>query len=539
MESVLLFVFGCMLCLMFLGMLYGERLSMIGMFDGEWLRPVGEVLSRSWDGLCEAVDVTIEFILDHLSWVVAAVSGTAGLLLVVFILGGGLASDAAAYHRDKVTPLRAGSVVDKVEVVSARSAQSPIILASEQDHSDLISQAKTANYLVFGRPEYAPIRPRPRRPIDGSIDLPRSISERPLLGVTFRRLGDTVIRSDLNPDVLTRGQLAESLPNPFFVDRIVRRLERDNWRESLGLPRDESGLPRDALPESPLAAVRDLESRVRVTPGVDVSARDLRVEKTVPRESPSGDITIQVSLTNLGDKTIAGLIVRELLPLDTQVRGANPNAVLRNDTLTWLVDNLRPAEEYVLRFTVIPANQFVAGGLRSAVFESLTEVSAVTAVASRTTVAEKRPVEDPFREIRRRETSPPPEIAGSPDLRLVIDEPTEPAKVGEWTRILFTLSNQGTADATAVKLRLTLDSALDHSDLLERPSTERQVFVDVDRVSMGQVRRFRLEVRPKSRGESLSTAEVVLGGSRVERQTFRLVALESTQPRRPPESVIR
>ncbi len=546
MESLILFIFGCIASLMFLGMLYGDRLNMIGLFDGEWLSPVSSIIAGLWTSVCEGVDRGIEFVLAHLSWVVAAVSGTAGLTLVAFILGGGLAVDAEAYHRDTLTPLKSGGVIDKVDVVSTRAAQGQIILAkADRDDSNLVSQTKSADYFVFGRPEYSPIRPRPRRPIDGSINIPPTITERPLLDVTFRRLSSSVIETEHNPDVITRGRLVDSLPNPFFVDRILARLSRDNWRESLGLPRGEDGLPQDDLPESPLADVKDLESPVRVTPGTYVSKRDLRVEKTVPQFSASGDLTIQISVTNLGDKTIDGLLVRELLPIQTRVRGAIPDGVLRQDTLTWLVDNLRPAQEYVLRFTVIPAEGLASTRRRDSLFESTTEVSAVTAVTSLTRVDAKLPPVDPFpADLRRRNTRPPPELVtpelvGAPDLRLEVEEPLEAARVGEWTRILFTLSNQGTAEARFIRLRLTLDNALDHSDLLNRPRSDRQVFVDVDRVAAGQSRRFRLEVRPTLGGEASSMAEVLLNGSRVDRKMFRLVANESSDPVRPSESLIR
>lgn len=549
MESVLLFIFGCMLCLMFLGMLYGERLTMFGMFDGEWLSPVGNVFERLWAGLCQGVDEAIEFILAHLSWVVAAVSGTVGLVIVVFIMGGGLATDAAAYHRDTMTPLKTGGVIDKIQTVSARASQSRIILAkSERDDSHVVDQVKSASYAIFDRPEYNPIRPRPRRPIEGSIDYPpNSITNRPILDVTFRRLSNSILRSELNPNVATRGRLVDSLPDSAFVDRIVSRLRLDNWRESFGFPNDDAGLPQEMLPESPLAAVRDIEarfddltSRVRITPGAFVSQQDLRVEKRVPEETTSGDVTIQILLTNMGTKTIDGVLVREILPMDTRVRGAAPNAVLRDDTLTWLIDDLRPTEERMMRFTVVPAEPLDARDRRDTLFESLTEVSALTAVASATEVLDERPAPEPFPiDRRRRETTPRRELVGTPNLQLSIDEPATSAAVGEWTRILFTLTNTGTADASSIRLRLTLDSALDHADLINRPVTERQVYVDVDRVAMGQSRRFRLEVRPTLRGETLSTAEVIYDGERVDRQTFRLVARETVDPRVRPENVIR
>ena len=550
MESALILFFMGVMSLMLLGMLYGERLSMLAVFDGDWVGPISSIFEKLWGGLVQGFDETLEFVLAHLSWVVAAASGTAGLVIIAFLMGGGLASDAAAYHRDTLMPLRSGGVIDKVTAVTARASQAPIILAKEdRDDSQLVSQIRTADYIVFGRPEYTPIRPRPRRPIDGSINYPPdSITELPMLDVTFRRLGSSVIRSEMNPDMVTRGRLVDSLPDTYFVDRIVRRLRQDNWREALGLPGDDLGVPQDNLPESPLADVEDLESRVKVTPGAYVSTHDLRVEKSVPEETTSGDITIQVSLSNLGDKTIDGLLVREILPFDTVVRGVSPNAVFRDDTLTWLVDDLRPAEEYVLRFTVVAPTGFSVSGGRRSLFESLTEVSAATAVAARTRVNEESPVVDPFPSERlrpapaplpRRETIPRRELAGTPTLRLSIQDQQEIARVGEWTQVMFALTNSGTADAEAVRLRLVLDESLDQPDLLRLPVADRVVFVDVDKVAVGQTRRFRLEVRPNASGETLSTAEVLLEGSRVDRRTFRLVARDADESRPRPENVIR
>lgn len=544
MESVLLLIFGGMICTMLLGMLYGERLSLIGLFDGEWFAPFGVVAQRMWDGFWEAVDQSLEFVLLHLSWVVAAASGVTGLILIAFMIGGGVTADAAAFHRDAMAPLRSGGVMDRVTQVTPIASRTQIVQVRSSDASShLIAQTRTADYLVFGRPEYSPIRPTPRRPIEGSIGMPpASITDRPMLDLTFRRLGSSVIRSELNPNVVTHGRLVDSLPDTRFIDRIVNRLRRDNWRESFGLSDDGLGLPQDVVSESSARQVRELETqiqnsmaRVRITPGVSISEQDLRVEKVVPEETSSGDLTVQVSLTNLLNTRIDGLLVREFLPPGTKIRGMDPVAVYRDDTLTWLVDGLRPGEERVLRFQVIPEIQS-EGRRRQTLFESLTEVSAVTAVTARTLVAPEELPADPFPEDRsRRERAPlpdplpdplPAEPAATPDLRLTIEEPQTAARVNEWTQILFTLTNQGTADARSIELRLTLDDTLDHFDLLNNPEAGRVVFVDVDRVAVGQTRRFRLEVRPRSPGVARSLAELSLGGTRLDRRTFRLTVAE-------------
>ncbi len=39
MATIWAFIFVCILSLMFLGMLYGDKLSVLGLFEGRWLAP--------------------------------------------------------------------------------------------------------------------------------------------------------------------------------------------------------------------------------------------------------------------------------------------------------------------------------------------------------------------------------------------------------------------------------------------------------------------------------------------------------------------
>ena len=45
MTSVLLFLFMFLTCLMFLGMLWGDRLSFPGLFEGNWLNPISGLIN--------------------------------------------------------------------------------------------------------------------------------------------------------------------------------------------------------------------------------------------------------------------------------------------------------------------------------------------------------------------------------------------------------------------------------------------------------------------------------------------------------------
>ena len=526
MTSVLLFLFMFLTCLMFLGMLWGDRLSFPGLFEGNWLNPITGLFNVVSRTLGEFLEVSVEFVVGHLSWVVAAVSGTAGLILVAFLMGGGLATDAEAYYRDTVAPLNAGGVVDLVQEVKPAEpiqeiANGIILAQADMDDSNFVVQAKGGPYLWFGRPEYQPARVRTRRPIDGSIaagPTSRPLLERPELDVRFDRLSSETLIPDHERTIATDGRLLNDLPNVQFVDRAVRNLLRDNWRAGLGLPNPFGGTgePDDLVPESSSSVLRDLESRIRVTPGVMVSRQDLRIEKTVPHRSATGEVMMQITITNMARDVIDGLLVRELLPDGTKVRGHVPEGVLRDATLTWLVSDLQPQEEQVLRFTVIPADDPIDG--RDTLFESQTEVSALTAVTTRTVVTGEM-----FQPVPTRPPGGtlPPEIARTPKLRLRIVEPESSVTAGAWTTVMFRISNIGNTSAEDVRLRLILDEVLDHHALSD-DDLDRQLDAPIARIAPGETRDFELVVKPRRSGEAVSTAELFFGDQSLDLQTFRL-----------------
>ncbi len=524
--------------LMFLGMLWGDRLSLSSLFEVNWLGPIGGLLDAIWRLCSEFLDLTVEFVVAHLSWVVAAVSGAAGLIVIAFLMGGGLASDAEAYHLDSIAPLYAGGVVDRIRPVKpaepARSISNGIRLAkADIDDSQNVFQAKGGDYLLFGRPEYQAPKIRPRRPIEGSIasaPTTRPLLQRPELDIRFNRLYSATIVPDRVRMVSTDGRLIDDLPSALFVDRAVRKLLRDDWRAGIGLPiaLNEGPDIGNLVPESPLAVVRDLESRIRVTPGVMVSRQDLRIEKTVPQRSGTGEVMMQVSITNLANDSIDGLLVRELLPFGTKIRGTVPQGVLRGSTLTWLVSNLRPQQERVLRFTVIPADDPIGG--RDTLFESLTEVSALTAVKTRTVVTEKEipPIlPTPPRSL---ESNRPPLTARAPRLRLEISKPRSTPTVGSWTTLIFRISNVGNANAENVRLRLVLDEVLDHHALSD-DDLSRQVDASLSQIAPGESRDFDLVVRPTRTGLAESSAELLFEELQLEVQSFSFIA---TAPATPP-----
>ena len=94
MDLALVIVF--IISLMFLAMIFGDRLSLFGLADGQWLTAPFDLATRFWDMVCEAADRIWCFVYDHFWWVAATVSGGLGILLIALVMVTGLSDKAEA-----------------------------------------------------------------------------------------------------------------------------------------------------------------------------------------------------------------------------------------------------------------------------------------------------------------------------------------------------------------------------------------------------------------------------------------------------------
>jgi hypothetical protein len=516
-----MFFFGCVLCLMFLGMLYGERFSLLGLFDGRWLAPVARVFGDTWTELCRGLDDVLEFVTEHSSWVIAAASGTVGLSIVAFLMFSGLANDAGAVHRDAATPLQQGGVLDSVPEIAARVTTNPIRLASAQsDESNVVVQQPGGMYAIFSPPrhrEFDSMTPllHDRQPVWdlSQTDLRLSL-DRTRLHSPIEDLDETI--------TVSRGRLIETPPVSLL------RLRDDNWRmtgASISIARATMRQPivstRPALPESSAREASELESRVQVFAGSSVGSQDLRIEKAWPRTTTSGEVDIELTLLNVGDDIIHGIVVREILPWQSDVLDMNPDGVIRESIIVWLVEELPPFQEHFLRCTVRPpANSLAEAGGN---FESRTEVSAATSVTSPITVV---PRQQPPPIV----TAPRiPEVTPRPEVRLEIEEPLTSVNTNDTVEVYFVVSNIGKAVAEDVQLRVTLDEGLDHHTL-EDGDVYRRVENSIRRIEPGDSRRIVLRMRATRPGQHFATAEMIFNEAQLSLSTFQIVAIDPPEP---------
>ncbi|MEY2726977.1 MAG: hypothetical protein RLZZ458_2844 [Planctomycetota bacterium] len=559
MSTIILFVCGCILCLLFLGALYADHVHVGFLFEGRWLGPLFSVFGRFWLQLAESFEAALGLVISQLSWVVAALSGGIGLLLILFMLGGGLAADAGVWHRDLSTPMQRGGVLDRIPVLTREaSGQLTSLTRLERDDSDLFA-AGGGRYLVFNVPDAVSSRPRAEVPQDSVIrDIPDSLPtpalpgmQRPRLSLEFRRLGTPLSDAERYGEQRTLGELLEDLPDRSVIERALSALSFDGWRPGLG-----SGSLRPAaselaggagLTESTAAEVQELEQGVRVYPGGAVSGSDLEISKQVPEESEDGLVRGELRLKNSGEDTIDGLLVRERLPRGTQVISAEPLPTWRDDELVWRLDDLRGGEERILVFTLMPEQALDAGMYEDTVFVTETAISAMLAVKSRTEVVEDdmgfgggvdgaggwpdnvglSDVDGGEISVGRRRSLPDVstlELPAEMDVRLAIDyERAEPA-VGAWTKVYFQLQNRGQSAVSGMQLRVVLDNDLDHPRL-NADSPDRSIMAEVGRLEAGETRQVELAVRPLRVGDYFCVAELLRGGVQAGVREFDLRAV--------------
>ena len=511
MNVILILVF--FLSLTFLAMIFGERLSLFGFVDGRWLTAPFDMLARFWDLVCEATDRIWCFVFDHFWWVAATASGSIGIVLVALIMVSGLSNEAEAVRREEQTIMPVGSVLDHTTVIDAGNVLLTNAVSTSDDVSQLIYQTRSFAERPL-LPEYTPrvdyVPPPPPPPNrDWSYSRSRlTLTMEPLErdGGRFEQMGRRVRSLDVDR----------------LIERAVSDLRQDDWLISNPRRRPATSIAsRPRLTEDPAFAVEDLAARVRVVPGDVVSATNLKVEKFSPPSSGPGDFEIQIRLTNLGRDSLSGVIVRELLPAAWEPKDMQPRGVFRDATVTWLVNDLAPFQDQVLTLQVESGE--------SGRFQSLTEVSATTAVANEANITRKSrplpPVAAPIRSTSK-----------LPKLRLVLESEPAPVNVGEWATANFRVENIGDVPAIGVSLFVTLAAGLDHHALHD-DDLKREVDWKLRRLDPGGSRQMPLVVRPTFRGRHFSTAELRLQKQQLSVKPFEIIGIDVAEGRPAPSPV--
>ncbi|MCH2201210.1 MAG: hypothetical protein MK102_04515 [Fuerstiella sp.] len=553
MNVVLGFVF--LLCLLLLVMIFGEQLSIFGGFYGRWFGALSEFIADLWNSLCEGIDRVWCFVLKHLWWVLAVGSGSAGVLIIAWMLFGGIADHAAANLAQRSGRLNAGGTLDGPTELqpSAESASfshphrtlpASHVVYQEPSNRPLDVDWNLGQDLVSGRETGTP----GRSGSDDAIPSPSDIRERDYLRRGFQTLDDLTNRdsgplsedhsdletleperrivprrrtplfsrhkqekedSDLDDDsiveiagiVTTSGTLKNEIASAL---RQLRFTRQDDWKRREQLPDrsiDFLNLATElfSVHEATADELDSVKSRVRIVPGIEVGASDLYIEKSMAAAEGGNSFEIEIRVTNQSQQPMSGLLIYERLPYQLKPVSIGQRGVYRDSTVTWVVDDLLPLKQKILRVRV-----------RSESGRSFTPphtvISAVAAVASEVVVGSERPTDY---------------LRDRPDVRLTVGDFLQVARLSDNVEIPFQLSNVGSQTAAEVFLRIDLPRGLFHRDITDA-DVDRRVSLVVRDLEPNTSRVKMLKVRVAEVGEHLAVVEFLVSGCEPEFTTFRI-----------------
>ncbi len=566
MYLVLGFVF--LLCLLLLVMIFGEQLSILGAFHLRWLSALAEGIADLWDSFCDAVDRGFSFVLEHLWWVLAVGSGSTGLLLITWMMFGGVVERATADIAGRTGRVHAGGILDqipeidnrlKLQLVSFDRSENPIAqrvdqvpsptrrfepernmepewISPRRDHID--SDFSAIDFSTEdddplrndgpSLPEFPrrrrlqwdrPAEPPGRNPSDPGLDHTRS--NLPTLEPDSRsRSGRNSLWDsrwtweDESQDFSGDDRFTETTGTTVATATLKNEIEFALNR--LQSERSDSWSPYDRFSD-----------RRRNPDRLDVASPVIREATFEELETIESEVRI-VSGSEVAESDLQ--IEKRTLAADTKnefdieisvlnrSRRHRMSGLLIREELPFRVQPVSISEGGVYRDSKVTwviddlrpmKSQVVRVRVRAEsgrAFESQTEVSAVAAVASEIRV----------RSDRRTDFAP-----GTPDVRMTMGHVPSVADVGEELEIPFRLRNAGTASASKTVLRIELPHGLDHFHL-DKTDTDRFVFVSARNLKPGGTRDVMLRLLTTEPGEQLAVVELMEKRQRLDLKTFTI-----------------
>lgn len=523
MEWVFIAIF--VFVLIFLQIIYGDRLSLLGIASDQWLRAPLDLVVWFWGLTCQLADRIWCFVVDHFWWVTATASGGIGLLLIAALFAAGIANQAEANRQIVDAAIPAGGALDHTTVLRTGAIRQVSATNDEADINPLVYQVPGSTLPRFFYPE--------SRDVIADFGAQKQVEDVPPLETTspiFTPAPDysnSRLRISLRSFLERTGRPVRSQMTERLIQDALFNLRRDDWQAfSWTAARDrqnEDPSFQSPLPEDPQWKVDELAEGVRIVPGPSVAAQDLQIEKSAPAEISDGEFELQIRVINRSPDQLDGLIVREQLPQAWRVLQMEPVGAYRNSVATWLIRGLQPFEEATLRLVV---NSEERGP-----FQSYTEVSATAAVSSPVNVRNARPApRDPNPP---REERPLPPVERLPQVELRLSRPPAVVQVGADADVYFSVRNVGDAPAEGVSLRVNVPFGLDHHDL-DPNDADRQVDARIRTLDVGERRQVRLTVQPTRAGRHFPTAELRLQNTQLDIREFQINAVEAEESTPPP-----
>ena len=534
MNLLLGFIF--LLCLLLLVMIFGDQLSVFGALNGGWFHSLSESVGDFCNFVCEEVDRCWCFIVEHFWWVLVVGSGGSGLMLVAWMVIGGVADRTATEVAGRSGRMHAGGILDRVpDIASARPLpksalpiagdsvtahvdQSPAVFSQTLNYDQQTEHIHgredrtrdhfltLPNFTGHGTGDYGKSQPANGRVSDGSHgSLPVLKPEQ-----RYQAGRDTKVFSRWDEAHTPDDDSIRQISGTTITSRILKeeinaalahlKLGRDDeWQSRGNSPHtSESQSSPSRIREATYDELVAVESSARIVPGMGVGSSDLRIEKRMLAADQSNECDIEISITNLSPQRMSGLLVHEQLPYQLQPVSIGDDGVYHDSVVTWLIHDLPQLRPRVVRMRVRSES--------GRTFATQTVVSAIAAVASEIIVESDRQTE--FIPVR-------------PELQVTVGAVPRTAELAEQIEIPFRISNVGTVRVNEVVLRVQLPPGLDHFHL-SKGDVERRVAVTVHNLKPNDSCTKILKLRATEHGEQVAVAELLADHRRTDFTQFRV-----------------
>jgi len=166
----------------------------------------------------------------------------------------------------------------------------------------------------------------------------------------------------------------------------------------------------------------------------EVTQPVLAIEKTGRDSEYLGrEVRYDITVTNKGTAAAANTVITDTLPVGVTDIRANQNGVLSGNTVTWQIGSLAPNASRTVSLTYVPANEGTYRNTARATAVCADAVSATSEIA----------------------------IRGIPAILLEVVDISDPIAVGQNETYLITVTNQGTAADTNIRVTATLEDTME------------------------------------------------------------------------------
>jgi uncharacterized repeat protein (TIGR01451 family) len=185
--------------------------------------------------------------------------------------------------------------------------------------------------------------------------------------------------------------------------------------------------------------------RINITAAGDLSAESeavttevtrpvLAIEKTGRESEYLGrEVRYDITVANRGNAAAANTVITDTLPVGVTDVRANQNGSLSGNTVTWQIGSLAPNASKTVSVTYVPANEGTYRNTARATAVCAEAVSAASEIA----------------------------IRGIPAILLEVVDVSDPIAVGQNETYVITVTNQGTATDTNIRVTATLEDSME------------------------------------------------------------------------------